>query len=105
MTFDEGQVRRDGVLVRKFGSPVHYTETGQGTTTVIGVFENPTRQSQVGQRPVSQKFPMISVLRSQVPNLRKGDLFQIPINGIDYRCKEAAIDEGEIVIAKLEVLK
>ena len=105
MTFDSGQIVRDAVLIRKFGKPVHYTETGQGTTTVTGVFENPTRQSQVGQRPVSQKFPMISVLRSEVPNLRKGDLFQIPIDGIDYRCKEPGIDEGEIVTAKLEVLK
>ena len=105
MTFDSGQIVRDATLIRKFGKKHLYTAVGEGTETVTGVFENPTRQSQIGQRPVSQKFPMISVLRSQVPNLRKGDLFQIPINGIDYRCKEPAIDEGEVVIAKLEVLK
>lgn len=91
------------MLIRKFGKQHLYTATGEGTVPVTGVFENPTRQSQVGQRPVSAKFPMISVLRSEVPNLRKGDLFQI--DGTDYRCKEPGKDEGEIVTGKLEILR
>ena len=103
MTFDSGQIVRDGVLLRKFGKLHAYTAIGAGTVDVTGVFEDPTRQSQVGQRPVSAQFPMISVLKSEVPNLRKGDLFEI--DGVGYRCKEPGSDEGEIISAKLEVLK
>ena len=103
MSFDSGQIVRDGVLVSRFGKPVRYTALGEGTVTVTGVFEDPTRQSQVGQRSVSAKFPMISVLKSEVSNLRKDDLFEIA--GVDYRCKEPGKDEGEVVTAKLEILK
>ena len=90
-------------MIRRFGKIYQYTATGEGTVPVTGVFENPIRQSQIGQRPVSARFPMISLLRSQVPNLTKGDLFDI--DGVDYRCKEPGDDEGEIVTAKLEVLR
>ena len=103
MSFASGQIVRDAVLIRKFGQLHDYTAVGEGTVSVTGVFENPTRQSQVGQRPVSAQFPMISVLKSEVPNLRKGDLFEI--DGVGYRCKEPGSDEGEIISAKLEVLK
>ena len=103
MTFGEGQVRRDGVLVRKFGGPVRYTAIGEGTVDITGVFQNPTRQTQAGNRPVNARFPLLLVLRSEVPNLRKGDLFEI--DSIDYRCKEPGPDEGEVISAKLEELR
>lgn len=103
MSFDSGQVARDGVLIRRFGESVRYTAVGEGTETVIGVFDNPSRQSQVGNRAVSAKFPMISVLLSEVPKLRKGDAFEI--GGVEYRVKEPATDVGEVASAKLELLK
>lgn len=102
MTFDSGQKARDAVLVRRFGASVLYTAPGEATREVAAIFEDPTRQSTAGARPVSAKFPMLSVLKSQVPNLRKGDLFDI--GDKSYRVKEPATDEGEIVTGKLEIL-
>jgi len=91
------------VVIERFGAQHLYTADGVGPISVTGVFENPTRQSQVGQRPVSAKFPAIYVLKTEVPNLRKGDLFEI--DGDEYRVKEPGTDEGEVVSAKLERLK
>lgn len=91
------------MLVRRFGGPVLYTATGEGTRTVSGVFEKPTRTSQAGARGVSISFPMISVLRTEVPNLRKGDHFEI--DGDTFRAKTPEPDEGEVVTVTLEILR
>ena len=103
MSFASGQAVRDAVLIRKFGQLHDYTAVGEGTVPVSGVFEEPTRQSQAGNRAVSAQFPMISALKSEVPNLTKGDHFTI--DGKEYRVKEPGMDEGEVVTAKLEALK
>ena len=103
MSFIAGQNRRDAVLLRRFGKEHLYTAIGEGTITVTGMFEKPTRQSQAGQRAVSATFPMISVLRSEVPNLRQGDHFKIA--GEKYRAKGPAPDEGEVVAVDLEKLR
>lgn len=103
MSFASGQAVRDAVLIRKFGELHDYTAVGQGTVSVTGVFEIPTRQSQAGNRAVSAQFPMISALKSEVSNLTKGDHFTI--NGTEYRVKEPGKDEGEVVTAKLEAIK
>lgn len=80
-----------------------YTATGEGTRTVTAVFEKPTRSSQAGARAVSISFPTISVLLTEVPNLRKGDHFEI--DGDTYRAKSPEPDEGEVVTVNLEILK
>ncbi len=103
MSFASGQIVRDAVLIRKFGQLYDYTAVGQGTVSVTGVFEIPTRQSQAGNRAVSAQFPMISALKSEVSNLTKGDNFTI--DGTEYRVKEPGMDEGEVVTAKLEAIK
>lgn len=97
------------MLIRKFGQLHDYTAVGEGTVSVTGVFEIPTRQSQAGNRAVSAQFPMISALKSEVSNLTKGDHFTI--SGLaegeqtEYRVKEPGKDEGEVVTAKLEAIK
>ncbi len=103
MSFASGQIVRDAVIIRKFGALHEYTAVGEGTVPVTVVFEEPTRQSQAGNRAVSAQFPMISALKSEVPNLTKGDHFTI--GGKDYRVKEPGKDEGEVVTAKLEAIQ
>ena len=49
---------------------------------------------------MSAVYPMISVLKSQVPKLRVDDQFNI--EGEVYRVKAPLTDEGGIVTAKLE---
>ncbi len=103
MSFASGQIGRDATLIRLFGLVHQYTATGEGTVPVTGVFEEPTRQSQAGNRAVSAQFPMISALKTEVPKLTKGDHFTI--HGKEYRVKEPGMDEGEVVTAKLEAIK
>lgn len=103
MTFASAQKVRDGALVRRFGGPVRYTAIGEGTVTVSAIFEKPTIPSTVGARAASGTIPMLSLLRSEVPDLKKGDLFEV--DGVDYRSKQSTPDEGEVVTVKLEVLK
>lgn len=100
MNFISAQSRRDTVLIERFGKLYDYLEIGEPPRKISGVFEKPMRQSSIGERPMSAGYPMISVLKSQVPQLRVDDQFNI--EGEVYRVKVPLTDEGEIVTAKLE---
>lgn len=100
MTFLSTQSRRDTVVIERFGELYDYVEIGEPPRKVRGVFENPMRQSSIGERPMSAVYPMISVLKSQVPNLGVDDQFDI--EGELYRVRAPSTDEGEIITAKLE---
>jgi hypothetical protein len=103
VSFDSVQRTRDTALVRRFGRPVRYIPVGEDARTVTGVFDNPTRVATAGPRSMAGRYPMLTLLRSEVPNLRIDDLFEL--DDVQYRCKFPQLDESEVVVAKLEMLK
>lgn len=102
MGFHSAQSRRDARILKRFGKQYAYTSLGDEPRLVTGLFEEPTRRSGIGERPMAAMYPMISVLRSEAPNLRSDDQFDI--DGNVYRVKSRHKDVGEIIKADLEKL-
>ena len=81
MNFTDRMAATSLDFVQTFGASVSYTPAGGNAVTINGIYDQPHQMADAyGQ--VMTTEPSVTVAASDVPNLKKGDVFLI--NGITF---------------------